>query len=364
MGRKVSEISGFELELIEGKSYKAKATSLYGPFVLPSNVNGIPVTDLSECFSELKCTGYVDKDIEIDLSHVDMSECTTVEMMFCFMDKHVKKVKFGDMPASKITNMFCMFADSHVEYIDFGGICSSPIDMHRTFAGDNSLVEVKWGRLNFENVESAKEAFEGCCNIEKVDLHSARFSALRNIERIFSGCSKLKYVDLGVGKIESEICAYGAFFGCNELERVVLPDLASTIREDVFELFDTSKNLDTIISRSMKSKGSDNKRFWGNPHPLEALFHASVPSIMENLIVLDLRMFIAKKMSDFSLDSISAVREGNNVVFIVYSNIINDIGAIEMKAKSCGIEVENEAILIRKRLKMSGACGNVMLRCE
>lgn len=106
--------------------------------------------------------------LEIDFSHFDGSEMTTMEDMFYKME-NLKKVNFENLNTSKVTNMGNMFPLSDVEDVDFSGLDTSNVtNMERTFA-NSCLRKINLDGFDMSHVTSSENVFADS-EIEKISL--------------------------------------------------------------------------------------------------------------------------------------------------------------------------------------------------
>ena len=184
---------------------------------------------------------------EIDLSHFDSSEVTSMKSMFLKCSSLIS-LNLSNFNTSKVENMNNMFSScSSLNFLNlssfdtgrvklmgsmFSGLSSlnsldiSNFDtsnvtvMEAMFAGCSSLTSLNLSNFNTSSVEFMKCIFCKCSLLNSLDLSNFDASRVNNLNFIFDGCTSLTYLDLSnSNSLEAEKMSC-IFKGCEKLELV------------------------------------------------------------------------------------------------------------------------------------------------
>ncbi len=123
---------------------------------------------------------------------------------------------------------------------DAGGVSSCAY----WFDGCANLDSVDLRGLGSDVLKSASGLFKGCSSLASVDVTALSGPLLRGLSELFAGCTSLKRVDFSSCSFGHGADLTGMFDGCSSLKKAVLPTKVSTV--GVTRMFRLCSSLKTI----------------------------------------------------------------------------------------------------------------------
>ncbi|RSX54945.1 lipoprotein [Bifidobacterium dolichotidis] len=146
--------------------------------------------DLSEMFAG---TNYQFADFE-NLNVGDR----TLNISGMFSNSSSRNIDITNMPFDKVTKATGLFQD--MEYLKKAEIpplqANKLTDMAFMFAGDVEMNSVDW-RMKTPNAKTMESMFDGCKELDHLNLSKMKAENIAVTKRAFADCSKLQVVDLG-----------------------------------------------------------------------------------------------------------------------------------------------------------------------
>lgn len=124
-----------------------------------------------------------------------------------------------------------VYINGETMYVLAGGRISatSAVEM---FADMTNLRQVDFSNLDLSRIESAKNMFSGCINLENVKI-SGTTSALEDTSGMFEGCSSLMSVDMSDSDISGVRDASFMFKGCSSLTTATFGGSFDSVRRTI-----------------------------------------------------------------------------------------------------------------------------------
>ena len=212
----------------------------------------------------------------------------------CKMDYHFKeegKYKFKIIFNNKITSFHRFFQNCSSLYsIDLSNFESRNIvDTSYMFNLCNNLKKINGlNKFNTSNVNNMRAMFQGCTELENLDLSNFDTSIVKDMSYMFNRCNKLKEIK-GINKfITNRVTNMSTMFRlCNELEYLDLSNFETKYVADMKFMFDNCNKLKEI-------KGI-NKFDTSSVENMKAMFQQCY-----TLEYLDLSNFDTSNVSDMS----------------------------------------------------------------
>ncbi len=136
---------------------------------------------------------------EVDITGLDLGDCTNLEYMF--YSPGITSITIGDLDTSKVTSMAGMF------------YCCSKLE------------ELDLSSFDLEMVQNATSMFHKCESLTKITWNLSTAKNLTNISWMFADCKSLEIIDLSDlpanectdKKVSPFLSMTGAFSGCENL---------------------------------------------------------------------------------------------------------------------------------------------------
>lgn len=192
----------------------------------------------------------------IDLKHIDFSDCNSFYRMFNGCSK-LTNIEFSEnLNAEQVASFSEMFYGCS-SLVDVGFLkkiitpkASSTASM---FYNCSALTKVDISNFDFSSVTTLANMFFGCKNLlDVVFPENADTSKVTNMSNLFYTCTSLKSLDvsmLDTSKVTSYSNLSSMFYGCSSLETLVLPEIKSASGD--IKLFGLS-NMTNLLNVTFK----------------------------------------------------------------------------------------------------------------
>lgn len=156
----------------------------------------------------------------------------------------ITKVVFDKSFAqARPTSTFCWFLGMKnltsiegMEYLDTSGVKY----MNLMFDGCSNLEHIDVSRFNTENVESMMGMFEGCSSLEHIDVSGFVTASVESMASMFEGCSNLKSINISGFSTSQLERVSGMFKGCTSLKTL-------TMGSNIFEYIDCKDDMGNMF---------------------------------------------------------------------------------------------------------------------
>lgn len=198
----------------------------------------------------------------------------------------LRTIIFDGIDTSRVTSMVCMFDGcNNLEEIDLSEFDTSNVtNMGGMFTNCSSLTQLDLSSFNTSKVTNMVCMFDNCSSLTQLDLSNFDTSNVRDMTKMFANCSSLTQLDLSNFNTSNVIHTGKMFLCCSNLTKI---DLSS---------FDTSKVINMVLMFGVCSslKTIDLSSFdTSNVYTMNELF-----SGCNNLIQLDLSNFDTSTVAD------------------------------------------------------------------
>ena len=135
--------------------------------------------------------------LSINLSHLDTSNVTSMEAMFCYC-RGLTDLDVSTLNTRNVANMSGMFIGcSGLTALDLSSFNTSKVsDMSSMFCDCSGLTSLDLSHLDTRNVTNMSSMFSGCSGLTALDLSPLNTSKVSNMSSMFSRCSGLTSLDL------------------------------------------------------------------------------------------------------------------------------------------------------------------------
>ncbi len=172
---------------------------------------------------------------EVDLSGLDLSGVTNFQDAF-----------------SGCTNL----QKASLKGLDFSGITQENWCFGSTFSGCTNLQEVELDGLDLTNVTCVSGMFFGCSNLKKADFSNVKADSLTSTNTMFKNCSSLKEVVFGENFDTSKVKWMDRMFeGCSQLESLDLSNMSTDSATDMNHMF---LNCSALTDLNLSSFNTEN----------------------------------------------------------------------------------------------------------
>lgn len=183
------------------------------------DLNNIDFGQAKDLYNFIGCSGLT--EIKVNLTNVTHN--TLIDLSnFANKCKNLRKAEIiGNV---KIQNASFMFQGcENLEKVDLEGLDFGPIvNVVGTFADCIQLTEIK-GKIRLPNVIHIQRFFDNCRQLEYIDIQEIGLRHTDQLQGLFSGCLQLKQVDLqGIDFSLNQKSAEKMFFNCKSLESLSL----------------------------------------------------------------------------------------------------------------------------------------------
>ena len=152
---------------------------------------------------------------------------TSTYSWFCGMKNLISIEGMEYLDTSRVKYMQNMFEGcSNLEYIDVSRFNTENVEyMGCMFYGCSNLEYIDVSRFNTENVQYMTGMFCGCSNLEYIDVSRFNTENVRDMTGMFYDCSNLKYIDLSGFFISGACETIQMFLGCTSLKGISIGSL-------------------------------------------------------------------------------------------------------------------------------------------
>ena len=135
--------------------------------------------------------------LSINLSHLDTSNVTSMEAMFCYC-RGLTDLDVSSLNTRNVANISAMFIGcSGLTALDLSSFNTSKVsDMSSMFCDCSGLTSLDLTPLDTQNVTNMASMFSGCSGLTALDLSPLNTSKVSNMSSMFSRCSGLTSLDL------------------------------------------------------------------------------------------------------------------------------------------------------------------------
>jgi len=233
---------------------------------MKEHLNTSKVTDLSYAFSFLKFQDDEGFGIDVDLSGMDFSSVTDVNMAFglsrftslnlsgcdfsSLTDTHallsqtiVKDLNLSNCNFSAVTNVEAMLQSSNITHINMSGTdFSSVVELGAVAEGEFDHFEDK-----NESDDGQSVMFQGLDQniLETVDMSNAKFGKVESLARLFSHFENLTSVNMAGADFHSVISTRSMFASSPHLKDITLPDFGTALKRANY-MFQGCVSLETV----------------------------------------------------------------------------------------------------------------------
>ncbi len=137
--------------------------------------------------------------LSINLSHLDTSNVTSMEAMFCYC-RGLTDLDVSSLNTRNVANMSGMFIGcSGLTALDLSSFNTSKVsDMSGMFSGCSGLTALDLSPLNTSKVSDMSSMFCDCSGLTSLDLASLDTGKVTNMSGMFRGCSSLTNLDFSL----------------------------------------------------------------------------------------------------------------------------------------------------------------------
>lgn len=137
--------------------------------------------------------------LSINLSHLDTSNVTSMEAMFCYCGG-LTDLDVSSLNTRNVANMSGMFIGcSGLTALDLSSFNTSKVsDMSSMFCDCSGLTSLDLSHLDTRNVTNMSSMFSGCSGLTSLDLASLDTGKVTNMSGMFRGCSSLTNLDFSL----------------------------------------------------------------------------------------------------------------------------------------------------------------------
>ena len=109
-----------------------------------------------------------------------------------------------------------------------------------------NIIEIDLSNFDPSNVNTMKQMFSGCTNLEKINIGN-NFNSLivSDLYQIFFGCSSLKSLDLSKFDTSNVVKMHNMFYGCKSLISLDISNFDTSLVDKMEKMF---KNCESILS--------------------------------------------------------------------------------------------------------------------
>ncbi|MBQ6577702.1 MAG: BspA family leucine-rich repeat surface protein [Bacteroidales bacterium] len=199
---------------------------------------------------------------DVDMSTFDTPVLENIGFMF-YYSPSIKNVIFGDrFNTSHITEFVGIFEGcNNIETIDMSMLdMSNATSFARLFAQCYNLKTIK-GNFVVSRGDEVSEMFSECSSLESIDVSGWDVSETENLSNVFSGCSSLSALDVSNWKVSNVRYFSCLFSGCSSLTELNVSSWNTSGAEDMTGLFEgcsslTSLDVSNFVTAGVTSLGS------------------------------------------------------------------------------------------------------------
>ena len=170
------------------------------------------------------------KTIDIDLGSIEWAQAKVSDISYLFSQmSSLKNIKWGNLPSildNSIKGTYIFNGCKEIEIIDLSPLnIQDFISVSDMFNGCTHLQNIVWGNIKVR-AQAMYYMFTNCTSIKSIDTSflDPEYNGTTNINFMFNNCSALETLDLSNLKTTSIINANHIFEYCNKLANVVFED--------------------------------------------------------------------------------------------------------------------------------------------
>ena len=156
---------------------------------------------------------------------------------------------------ASINDGICLFDGcNNLEYVDLEKLDTSKVkSMNSMFLGCKRLTDIDWGSIDTSQVESFFRMFDGCESLTSLDLSGFKTSNVTNMRWMFERCSSLKTLNLSGFDTHSLVDMGYMFHNCSQLTTLNLGSFDTTNVIYMEYLFDGMSSLESLDLRKFST---------------------------------------------------------------------------------------------------------------
>ena len=267
--------------------------------------------------------------ISLDLSNLNISEITNLVFIFnkCYRLKEVKGI--NKIITDKILDLNSIFQGcQELEYLDLSNCSTRNVkSMAFMFNGCSKLNKIiGLNKLITNKVRDMKAMFCKCKELEYLDISNFDTSNVTDVSGMFSGCNKLKEI-IGINNFSSNnvINMQGLFQACHNIEYLSLSNFNTHNVTDMSFMFNECYKLKEIkdINKFNTSKVRDMKAMFRKCKELENLDLSNFNT--SNVTNMEFMFYECDKLKYLNLLNFSINCETKNIFSFKQKNKCNFI---------------------------------------
>ena len=209
-----------------------------------SNFDTSEVTNMSNMFRE--CSGLAG---EIDLSHFNMQNVTSVEQMF-MNDGKITTLKLNNWDAPKLTKVYEIFQWCKMASIEMNNFNAPKLSDVSDMFGNGRLANIKSISINNWNIPSVTNLyrmFYGCSKLTELNIEGFNAPSATNVANMFYGCSSLAgTLDLSNFDTSNVTDMSNMFNGCSSVTNLDLSKFKTGKVKDMNKMFQYCSSLTNL----------------------------------------------------------------------------------------------------------------------
>ena len=161
--------------------------------------------------------------VEIDLSHFDFSNITSMAYMFSGCSS-LKSINVSNIDINNVNNISYMFSNCfNLTYLDLSNFnTSTVISMEGMFSNCSNLVNLEISNFKASNVIFMNLTFFGCKSLKSLNLSNFDTKNVIDMSQMFMGCSTLESLNLSNFNTSNVRIMNKMFTDCNSLQKLYL----------------------------------------------------------------------------------------------------------------------------------------------
>ena len=205
------------------------------------------------------------KIIEMDLTHFDTSQVTTMKDMF-YNCNNLKYINISNIDTSKVESMGNMFRGCRsLISIDLSSLnTSNNINIGSMFLGCSLLKSINLSNFNTSKVNFMDNLFNGCRSLISVDQSNFDTSQVTEMNNMFKDCKSLISINISSFDTNNVKKFQNMFYGCTSLISLDFQnfDLSSDVNFD--NMFSNCKNLKYVNIKNFRLKNNNITKFFND----------------------------------------------------------------------------------------------------
>ena len=185
--------------------------------------------------------------VDLDLSMVDTSECTSMQNLFAYCNK-LTNLNISSFDTSNVTNMEGMFQEIYnLKSLDLSHFDTSKVKyMISMFDGSTGLTSLNLSNWNTDSVTNMSRMFHWCSGLISLDLSSFNTSNVVNMTEMFNGCTGLTSLDVSSFNASNVVDMSYMFTSCEKLTSINVSNFNTLKATDMRYMFSSCKALTSL----------------------------------------------------------------------------------------------------------------------